>query len=350
MVHKNLIKKILVTGGCGFIGSHTCIELMNKGYTVIIVDNLINSSSGVIKKIEKLANGTIVFYEIDMMDKSLLENVFKKHNIYGVIHFAGLKAVGESVREPLKYYQNNLVSSLNLLELMKKYGCYKMIFSSSATVYGNSTSPLIEKSNTGIGITNPYGMTKHMIEVILKDFCIANKEFDITALRYFNPVGAHPSGLIGENPNDVPNNLMPYILKVATQNNTDHDIGERYNFLSIYGNDYPTCDGTGVRDYIHVVDLAKGHVKSIDKDKKGYHVFNLGSGKGFSVLQLINCFQRVNSVKIPYKIVDRREGDLSEVFCSPDKSLKELNWKTELNIEDMCRDAWKFQKNNPLGY
>jgi UDP-glucose 4-epimerase len=350
MVDKILVKNILVTGGCGFIGSHTCIEVINNGYNVIIVDNLINSSSGVIEKIEKLANGTIVFYEIDMLNKTLLESVFKKHNISGVIHFAGLKAVGESTREPLKYYQNNIVSTLNLLELMKKYNCCKLIFSSSATVYGNSESPLGEESITGSGITNSYGMTKHMIEVILKDFSIANNNFNITSLRYFNPIGAHSSGLIGENPNDIPNNLMPYILKVATQNNTDYDIGDRYNFLSIYGDDYPTCDGTGVRDYIHVVDLAKGHVKAIDLDQSGYHVFNLGSGKGFSVLQLVNCFQRVNNVKIPYKLVDRRNGDLSEVFCSPNKSLKELNWKTELNIEDMCRDAWKFQKNNPLGY
>jgi UDP-glucose 4-epimerase len=342
---------ILVTGGCGFIGSHTCVELLKKDYNVIIIDNLVNSNSEVISKIESVSNNKkVFFYEIDMLNIRSLKNIFEMYDFYGVMHFAGLKAVGESVKQPLLYYQNNLQSTLNLLEMMKKYSCCNLIFSSSATVYGTSVSPLSEKSATGIGITNPYGMTKYMIECILKDFAQANNNFNIVALRYFNPIGSHPSGLLGENPNDIPNNLMPYLLKVAVQNNTKFKLGTRYNYLSVFGNNYPTKDGTGIRDYIHVVDLAKGHVKALDKNNKGYHVYNLGSGKGFSVLDLIKCFEKVNNVNIPYNIVERRNGDLSEVFCSPQKSLKELNWKTHLTIEDMCRDAWNFQLKYPHGY
>lgn len=331
------MKEIFVSGGCGFIGSHTCVELLQSGYKVIIMDNLYNSKIDIIDKIGKITNlqENLVFYQKDLLDKQAIDDIFKKHNIYGVIHFCGLKAVGESVKIPLKYYNVNINTTLNLLEVMQKYECYNIIFSSSATVYGNRNPPLDESMQIGIGITNPYGQTKFMIEQILKDLCKSNSKFNVISFRYFNPIGCHPSGLIGEDPNDIPNNLMPYLLKVAS--------GE-YEKLSVYGNDYDTIDGTGVRDYIHIVDLAQGHVNGLDKidSNTGYNVYNLGTGKGTSVLELVNLFMKVNNIKINYDIVGRRDGDLAEIYCIGNKAKKELNWVPKLTIEDMCRDAWKF--------
>jgi len=326
------MKTILVTGGTGFIGSHTCVELLNNGYTVVIIDNLVNSKETVVDKIKQITNKNIIFYEIDLFDRYELLQIFTKHKFDCVIHFAGLKAVGESVNKPLLYYKNNIMITLNLLELMETFKCYNLIFSSSATIYGDQKPPFKETMNIGQGITNPYGQTKYMIEQILKDLCISNNKFNITCLRYFNPVGAHPTGLIGENPNGIPNNLMPIILKVAVKNNS---------YLNIFGNDYDTPDGTCLRDYIHVVDLAKGHVKALN-NMDGYKVYNLGTGNGISVLELINTFIKINKVNLPYKIVGRRDGDLAEVYCDPSKSLEELDWKAELDIEDMCRDSWNF--------
>lgn len=331
---------ILITGGTGFIGSHTAVELLNNNKEIIIVDNFINSSPDVVKKIEEITGKSYKFYEVDILDKEKLEVVFKENNIESVIHFAGLKAVGESVQKPLEYYHNNITGTLVLLELMKKYNCKNLVFSSSATVYGNpGTSKYVETMGRGI-TTNPYGTTKSMIEKILEDLYVADNTWKISLLRYFNPIGAHQSGLIGDNPNGIPNNLMPYIQKVA--------IGELKE-LSIFGNDYNTKDGTGVRDYIHVVDLAKGHIKALDKLEKeetGVYVYNLGSGNGVSVLELVKTFERVNDTKIPFKIAPRRPGDLDEFFADPTKAEKELEWHTEKTIEDMCRDSWNYIKNN----
>jgi len=337
------MKNILVTGGCGYIGSHTCVELLKNNYRVFIIDNLSNSNKEVVGKIESITNKKIKLYIFDLLNIKKLNDVFENNKFEAVIHFAGYKAVSESIGKPILYYKNNIGSTINLLEIMKKHGCYNLIFSSSATVYGQSRSPLTETSDVGIGITNPYGQTKYMIEQILKDVCRSDKRFNITVLRYFNPIGCH--GVIGENPNDTPNNLMPFILKVATQNNTDCFIDDKYNFLSIFGNDYQTVDGTCIRDYIHVVDLAKGHIKSLQYINN-YHVYNLGTGKGTSVLEMINLFKKVNNVKLPYKIVGRREGDIDVVYCNPEKAYRELGWKTELTNEDMCVSAWKFQKIN----
>ena len=344
------MKNILVTGGFGFIGSHTCIELINNNYQIVVADNFVNSSKNVIPKIEKLIERNIKYYDIDLTNKDQLERCFQENKIDVVIHFAGLKAVGESVRKPILYYNNNLISTLNLLEVMQKYKCFNLVFSSSATVYGTKESPLIETNEIGFGITNPYGQTKFMIERILKDVTISNPNFQITSLRYFNPIGAHQSGLIGENTNDIPNNLMPFILKVVVQNNTEHNLGKQYEYLNIFGNDYNTNDGTGLRDYIHVVDLAKGHIQALKYLREGYQTYNLGTGRGISVLELVKTFEKVNNVKIPYKIVDRRAGDLEAVFCNPDKAKKELKWTANKSVEEMCKDAWNFQKNNPLGY
>ena len=327
--------KILVTGGLGYIGSHAVVELLEDGYEVVVIDNLSNSSRDVVDKIKEITGKEIVFYENDVCDEKALEKIFKAHKIDAVMHFAGYKAVGESVREPIMYYENNLVSTLHLCKKMLEHECYKFIFSSSATVYGDpEVLPITEECKVG-GTTNPYGTTKLMIERILKDINVANPKFTPIILRYFNPIGAHKSGLIGENPNGIPNNLMPYIVRVAS--------GE-LEILSVFGNDYDTPDGTGVRDYIHVVDLAKGHLKALEKALKdeGVFYYNLGTGTGYSVLDLVNNYEKVNNVKVPYKIVDRRPGDIAACYADPSKALKELGWKAELGLEDMMRDSYNF--------
>ena len=319
--------KILVTGGLGYIGSHTVVELLNDNYEVVVIDNLSNSSRDVVDKIKQITGEEIVFYENDVCDSDALEKIFTEHSIDAVMHFAGYKAVGESVREPIMYYENNLVSTLHLCKKMLEHNCYKFIFSSSATVYGDpEVLPITEECKVG-GTTNPYGTTKLMIERILADIHTANNKF--------NPIGAHPSGLIGENPNGIPNNLMPYIVRVAS--------GE-LEILSVFGNDYDTPDGTGVRDYIHVVDLAKGHLKALEKALKdeGVFYYNLGTGTGYSVLDLVNNYEKVNGVKVPYKIVDRRPGDIAACYADPSKALKELGWRAELGLEDMMRDSYRF--------
>lgn len=329
--------RILVTGGLGFIGSHTCVELIGKGHEVIIVDNLYNSKEDVAEKIEKISGAKVKLYKYDLLEKEKIEEIFEENKIDAVIHFAGYKAVGESVKKPLMYYSNNLGSTINLLEVMQKYNVKKLVFSSSATVYGDPGCPkYVEEMGRG-ETTNPYGTTKAMIEKILEDLYASDNSWDISILRYFNPVGAHESGLIGEEPNGIPNNLMPYVMKVASG---------KLEILSIFGNDYPTVDGTGVRDYIHVVDLAKGHVCALDKMKKGLNIYNLGSGKGVSVMELVTTFEKVNDLKVNYKIVERRAGDLAEYYADPTKALNELEWKTEKTLEDICRDSWKYEKNN----
>ncbi len=327
---------ILVTGGAGFIGSHTVVELLEKGEKIIIVDNFCNSSPEVLDKIKQITNKDFKFYEVDLLDEENLEKVFKENNIESVIHFAGLKAVGESVAKPIEYYHNNITGTLILLKLMKKYNCKKIVFSSSATVYGNPASLPI-KEDFPLSTTNPYGSTKLMIEQILQDVCVADADFSVAILRYFNPIGAHKSGLIGEVPNGIPNNVMPYILKVAS--------GE-YEALTVFGNDYNTPDGTGVRDYIHVVDLAKGHLKALDKirEEKGVKIYNLGTGNGYSVLDLVTNFEKVNGVKVNYKIGARRPGDIASCYADPSKAKEELGWVAERGIEEMCRDAWNFAK------
>lgn len=330
--------KILVTGGLGFIGSHTVVELANANNDVVIVDNLYNSKESVLEKLEKITGKKIKFYKCDLTNKEELDKVFiDEKNIDSVIHFAGYKAVGESVKKPIMYYSNNLISTTNLLEVMEAHNVKKLVFSSSATVYGDPGVPKYKEEFGRGETTSPYGTTKAMIEKILEDLYFSDNSWNITILRYFNPVGAHDSGLIGEEPNGIPNNLMPYVMKVASG---------KLKELSIFGNDYPTPDGTGVRDYIHVVDLAKGHVKALEKMEDGLNVYNLGSGKGVSVLELVNTFQKVNNVKVNYKIVDRRAGDLAEYYADPSKALEELNWKTEKTLEDICRDAWNYEKNN----
>lgn len=327
---------ILVTGGTGFIGSHTVVELLEIGEEIVIVDNFCNSSPEVLDKIKTITGKNFKFYEVDLLDEEKLENVFKENNIESVIHFAGLKAVGESVEKPIEYYHNNITGTLILLKLMKKYNCKRIVFSSSATVYGNPKSLPI-KEDFPLSTTNPYGSTKLMIEQILEDVSIADKDFSVAILRYFNPIGAHKSGLIGEVPNGIPNNIMPYILKVAS--------GE-YEALTVFGNDYNTKDGTGVRDYIHVVDLAKGHLKALDKIRKeaGVKIYNLGTGNGYSVLDLVTNFEKVNGVKVKFKIGARRPGDIAACFADPTKAKEELGWVAEKGIEDMCRDAWNFIK------
>lgn len=328
---------ILVTGGLGFIGSHIVVELLNRDYKVIVVDNLSNSKLLVKQKIELITNKTFELFIFDICDKVLLEDLFKKYNISTIIHLAGLKSVSESIKLPLHYYNNNLISTLNLLEMVNKYNINKFIFSSSATVYGTPTEvPLYEESQVGVGITNPYGRTKYMLEEIIKDFSLTSK-CNFIILRYFNPVGAHSSGLIGEDPNDIPNNLMPFILKVASDD---------YGVLSIYGNDYNTPDGTCIRDFIHVVDLAIAHVKSIEYniDPNGHNIniFNIGTGNGVTVLELVKCFINTNNIIIPFKFVNKREGDVPIVYANSNKANNLLGWKAELTIEDMCRDAFKF--------
>ena len=327
---------ILVTGGTGYIGSHTVVKLLNQDKEVVVLDNFINSSPDVVNKIKTITGKDFKFYEVDLLDKENLEKVFEENSITEVIHFAGLKAVGESVSKPLEYYNNNITGTLILLDVMKRYNCKNLILSSSATVYGDQgVSKYVESMGRG-KTTNPYGTTKAMIEKILEDLYVADNSWGIVLLRYFNPVGAHESGLIGDNPNGIPNNFMPYIQKVA--------LGELPE-LSIYGNDYSTKDGTGVRDFIHVVDLAQGHINAMNKlhnEPAGVFTYNLGTGTGYSVLDMVNTFEKVNNIKVPYKIVPRRAGDLAEMYADPTKAEEELGWVAKMNLEDMCRDSWNF--------
>ncbi len=334
---------VLVTGGAGYIGTHTCLELMSAGYEVVIVDNLVNSKETAVERVKQISGREVKFYKIDILDKHALEDVFRDEKIDSVIHFAGLKAVGESVSIPLKYYHNNLTGTLILLELMQKYQVKNFVFSSSATVYGNPVSvPISEEF--ALSATNPYGRTKLMIEEILHDLHRSDNSWNIALLRYFNPIGAHSSGLIGEDPNGIPNNLIPYITQVA--------VG-KHQEVKVFGNDYSTNDGTGVRDYIHVVDLAKGHVKAIEKLIKehiGIRPYNLGTGKGYSVLEMIQAFSKACNKDIPYKIVGRRPGDIAACYAKTDRAQTELGWTAEKSIDEMCRDSWRWQSQNPEGY
>lgn len=334
--------KILVTGGAGYIGSHTCVELLNAGDEVIVVDNLANSKMESLNRVEEITGKKLKFYQVDLLDKEKLEGVFKENEIDAVIHFAGLKAVGESVSMPLQYYHNNITGTLILCEVMQKFEVKKLVFSSSATVYGmNNVSPLTE--DLPLSTTNPYGSTKMMIEFILRDLYASDKDWSIALLRYFNPIGAHESGKIGEDPNGIPNNLMPYITQVA--------VG-KLEKLTIYGDDYDTPDGTGVRDYIHVVDLAKGHLKALEKIETdtGIDAYNLGTGIGYSVLDVVNSFEKATGIKIPYTISSRRPGDIGTCFADATKALNVLDWKAAYSLEEMCRDSWNWQVNNPKGY
>ncbi len=334
---------ILVTGGAGYIGSHTCLELLESGYGVVVIDNLCNSNPKSLERVQELTGKTLKFYEGDVRDEGLLRKIFAENDISAVIHFAGLKAVGESVAQPWRYYDNNLNSTLVLTKVMGEVGVKKIIFSSSATVYsGDNEMPLRESSKTG-NCTNPYGWTKYMTEQILSGMAHADPEWSIVLLRYFNPIGAHESGRIGEDPRGIPNNLMPYITQVA--------VGRR-EFLSVYGNDYDTHDGTGVRDYIHVVDLSRGHVAAVKYAEKnlGCEVFNLGTGTGYSVLDMVKAFVAANGVELPYRIVDRRPGDLATCYADPAKSAEVLGWRAEKNLQDMCRDSWNWQSKNPNGF
>ena len=333
---------ILVTGGAGYIGSHTVLELLNNDKEVIIIDNFANSKKEVLNSLKELSGREFKFYEGDCRDKEILRKIFEENSIDSVINFAGYKAVGESCKNPLMYYDNNLKITIAVLEVMKEYDCKKFIFSSTSTVYGDpEVLPLTEECSIG-KTTNPYSTTKFMIERILEDLYKSDNSFDICILRYFNPIGAHESGLIGEEPNGIPNNLMPYIMQVAS--------GKR-EMLSVFGNDYDTHDGTGVRDYIHVVDLAKAHVKALDKlDKEtnGLFIYNIGTGAGYSVLDIVTNFEKVNNIKIPYKIVDRRAGDVATLYCNPEKAKIELGWVAEKGIEEMCKDSWNFEKKHSL--
>lgn len=334
------MKNILVTGGAGYIGSHTCVELLNSGYEIIVIDNFSNSKPEVLDRIKKITGKDFKFYECDYTNKEALNKIFDENEIDSVINFAGFKAVGESTKKPIEYYTNNVYGALNLLDVMKSHNVKNFVFSSSATVYGDpEIVPITEECNVG-GTTNPYGTSKYMIELILKDLYASDPTWNIVILRYFNPIGAHSSGLIGEDPQGIPNNLLPYITKVA--NGTLKE-------LSVYGNDYDTKDGTGVRDYIHVVDLAQGHVRAIEKIAKNEEkisIYNLGTGNGYSVLDIVNTFERVNNIKIPHKIVERRPGDIATCFADPRKAREEINFQTNHNLEDMVRDAWNYQKNN----
>ena len=330
--------KILVTGGIGYIGSHTCVELLKQGMEVVVFDNLYNAKIDVVDKIKEITGKEITFYQADMRDKESMRPIFEENKIDAVIHFAGLKAVGESVEKPLLYYQNNITGTLNLCELMKEYDCKKMIFSSSATVYGApKTVPI--KEDFPLHTTNPYGTTKLMLEQILTDFCKADTAWHVILLRYFNPIGAHESGLIGESPNGIPNNLMPYITQVA--------IG-KLPYLRVFGDDYDTPDGTGVRDYIHVVDLARGHVNAVEAimQKSGVSIYNLGTGIGYSVLDIVKAFEKANGITIPYQIQGRRAGDIAVCYANAQKAYEELGWKAEYDLERMCKDAWYFVQKN----
>ena len=332
--------KVLVTGGNGYIGSHTCVELLNSGYEVVILDNFSNSKKETLDKIKQITGKDFKFYEGNMIDRSILDKIFTENDIDAVIDFAAYKAVGESVAKPVEYYTNNVSTILVLLAAMKEYNVKKLVFSSSATVYGDpEVIPITEECKTG-GTTNPYGTSKLFVEQILKDLYKSDNTFDIAILRYFNPIGAHESGLIGEEPNGVPANLLPYVSKVASG---------KLECLSVFGNDYDTEDGTGVRDYIHVVDLAKGHIKALEKlekEKEGLFIYNLGTGTGYSVLDIVNAFEKANGVKVNYKIVDRRPGDIAMCYSDPKKAKEELGFTCEKTLEDMCRDAWNYEKNN----
>ncbi|MGM9618861.1 MAG: UDP-glucose 4-epimerase GalE [Oscillospiraceae bacterium] len=334
---------VLVTGGAGYIGSHTCVELLERGMDVVVIDNLVNSNPKSLERVEQITGKKLAFYKNDVRDRAALDRIFEKHDIDCAIHFAGLKAVGESVSMPLEYYDNNLNSTMTLCQAMRAHGVKNIVFSSSATVYsGDNAMPLREGCRTG-SCTNPYGWTKYMSEQILRDTAKADEEWSVVLLRYFNPIGAHSSGLIGEDPQGIPNNLMPYISQVA--------IGRR-EYLNVFGDDYDTPDGTGVRDYIHVVDLARGHVAAIDymRTHKGEGVFNLGTGTGYSVLDMVKAFERVTGQKVPYRIAPRRPGDLGMVYADPAKSAEELGWKAQYGLDEMCRDTWAWQSKNPNGY
>lgn len=335
--------RILVTGGAGYIGSHTCVELLNEGHEVVVVDNLCNSSEESLKRVQKITGKQIVFYQVDLLDREKMEEIFSKEKVDAVIHFAGLKAVGESVAKPLEYYHNNITGTLVLCDVMRNHGVKNIIFSSSATVYGNPAFiPITEACPKG-QITNPYGHTKGMLEQILTDFNTADPEWNIVLLRYFNPIGAHKSGTIGEDPKGIPNNLVPYITQVA--------VG-KLERLNVFGNDYDTPDGTGVRDYIHVVDLARGHVKALKKmaDKGGVSIYNLGTGNGYSVLEMVKAFSKACGKEIPYIIRERRPGDIGTCYADPTKAKEELGWVAERGLEEMCEDSWRWQSSNPNGY
>lgn len=333
---------ILVTGGAGYIGSHTCVELLSAGYEIVVVDNLSNSKLEAIRRVREITAKDFPFYEVDLLDELAIDRVFAEHKIDAVVHFAGLKAVGESVQIPLQYYHNNITGTINLCKVMQARGVKKLVFSSSATVYGlPERVPITE--DFPLSATNPYGRTKLMIEQILQDLYISDPEWSIILLRYFNPIGAHSDGRIGEDPNGIPNNLMPYITQVA--------VG-KLPYLKVFGDDYPTIDGTGVRDYIHVVDLAMGHVRALDKIDSftGVEAYNLGTGRGYSVLEIVQAFEQATGIHIPYKIVERRPGDVAISYADPSKAMKELQWRAERDLEEMCRDAWRWQSNNPNGY
>lgn len=332
---------ILVTGGAGFIGSHTCVELLENGYDIIVVDNFVNSKPESLKRIKQITGHDFKFYETDLLDEAGVETIFAENTIEAVIHFAGLKAVGESVQKPLWYYHNNLTGTLILCKVMAKHNVKKLVFSSSATVYGNPASVPI-REDFPLSTTNPYGSTKLMIENILRDLYVPDHDWSIALLRYFNPIGAHESGLIGEDPNGIPNNLMPYIAQVAAK---------KLEILSVFGDDYNTPDGTGVRDYIHVVDLARGHIKAVEKvlGSTGVDAYNLGTGHGYSVLDMVKAFSEVNGVAVPYKIAPRRPGDIAECYADPTKAKEVLGWQAEFGLEKMCRDAWNFMVKNPNG-
>ncbi len=333
---------ILVTGGAGYIGSHTCVELLAAGYEIIVLDNFSNSKPESLNRVKEITGKEFTFYEVDLLDQSGLEDVFSNHSIEAVIHFAGLKAVGESVSIPLRYYHNNITGTLILCDVMKKYGVKNLVFSSSATVYGMPDQVPISE-DFPLSATNPYGRTKLMIEEILRDLNVADNSWSIALLRYFNPIGAHESGTIGEDPNGIPNNLMPFITQVS--------VG-KLKELQVFGNDYPTVDGSGVRDYIHVVDLALGHIKALEKvvSSNGVDAYNLGTGTGYSVLEIVAAFEKVSGMKVPYKIVDRRPGDIAICYADPSKSKNELGWSAVRGIEDMCLDSWRWQEKNPKGF
>ena len=334
---------VFVTGGTGYIGSHACVELLQAGHDVVVADNLVNSSEESLRRVARITGKPVPFHNVDLTDREALDALFDRYRFDCVLHFAGLKAVGESVQKPLLYYHNNLTSTMNLLSVMADHGVKQILFSSSATVYSpENEMPLRETSRTG-GCTNPYGWTKFMCEEIMRSTAAADKEWSVMLLRYFNPVGAHPSGLIGEDPRGIPNNLMPFIAQVAAG---------RRDHLNVFGNDYPTHDGTGVRDYIHVVDLAKGHVAAMEymSSHKGTEVFNLGTGTGYSVLDMVKAFESATGVRIPYEIVPRRPGDVATVYADPSRSAELLGWRAELTLEDMCRDTWNWQSQNPYGY
>ena len=336
------MKTILVTGGAGYIGSHTLIELIVNNFNVVVIDNLVNSSAESLRRVEAIAGSEIPFVQADVRDRAALDEIFTTYTIDAVTHFAGLKAVGESVAKPLEYYDNNLSSTLVLLDAMRRHGVKQLVFSSSATVYGTpSDLPLRETSPVGAGLTNPYGKTKYMIEEILRDYCAAHPDFEAAILRYFNPIGAHESGRIGEDPNGIPNNLLPYVAQVA--------VG-KLEKVGVFGDDYDTPDGTGVRDYIHVVDLARGHVAALQHMMPGANVYNLGTGRGVSVLEIIKAFSRACGRDLPYEIKPRRAGDIAACYADCSKAERELGWRAELSIEDACRDSWRWQSQNPNGY